>query len=248
VRAPGEGLPEVGRCDKVGSGGSFTRANCLPESPGQGAFEWMPGPGAKPKFSAPIKTVTLMTSSGTAVSCAPGTLSGEWTGPKGAAVNLSFKGCTQSASHKPCQSSTSSAGEISTTQALEGELGYIKGGLRPKVGLDLKPKAPAPALLTFTCGGPPGELGTGELWSVEGSVIGEVKSLNRMKLTEKLLFRARGAKQVPERFEAGLKDTLLATRSEGASQKAEQSALTLAGERTTITSTGDEKLEIKAKV
>ena len=72
------------------------------------------------------------------------------------------------------------------------------------MGLDLKPKAPAPALLTFTCGGPPGEVGTGELWSVEGSVIGEVKSLNHMKVIERLLFRARGANQLPERFEAGL--------------------------------------------
>ena len=59
-------LPTLGRCVKVGSGGAFTRANCIAESPGsQGAFEWMPGPGAKPKFSAPINQVILETTGGT---------------------------------------------------------------------------------------------------------------------------------------------------------------------------------------
>jgi hypothetical protein len=69
-----------------------------------------------------------------------------------------------------------------------------------------------------------------------------------MKVIERLLFKAKGGKQVPERFEAGLKDTLIATRTEGASQKVEQAGLTLSGERATITSKGEEKLEIKAKV
>ncbi|HMH47943.1 MAG TPA: hypothetical protein VK538_09545, partial [Solirubrobacteraceae bacterium] len=95
---------------------------------------------------------------------------------------------------------------------------------------------------------PPGELGAGELWSVEGSAIGGVKSLNAMKLIERLLFKAKAGKQIPERFEAGLKDTLLATRTQGASQKAEQAGLTLKGERSTIASKGEEKLEIKAKI
>jgi hypothetical protein len=242
-------LPTLGRCVKVGSGGAFTRANCIEESPGShGAFEWQPGPGAKPKFSAHINQAMFETTGGAIVSCAASTLSGEWSGPKGATVSLALNGCEQLSSKKPCQSSPTAAGAISTSQPLEAELGFIKGGAKPQVGLDLKAKSPSPVLLTFTCGGPPGELGAGELWSVEGSAIGEVKSLNAMKLIERLLFKAKAGKQVPERFEAGLKDTLLATRTQGATQKAEQAGLTLKGERATIASEGEEKLEIKAKV
>ena len=249
VHTAGEGLPEVGRCVSVAATGAYTRRNCLETSPGHnGAYEWMPGPGSKPKFSAPANSLSLQTASGTAVLCGASTLSGEWTSPKGATVSLLLHGCEQTTSHKSCQSSPTAAGEISTGSGLEAELGFIKGGSKPKVGLDLRPKGPGPTVLSFTCGGPPGEVGTGELWSLEGSVIGEVKSLNRMKVTEKLLFRARGAAQVPERFEGRVKDTLLATRTEGTSQKIEQSGLTLKGERATITSTGDEVLEIKAKL
>jgi hypothetical protein len=242
-------LPTLGRCVKVGSGGAFTRANCIVESPGsQGAFEWVPGPGAKPKFSAPIKQVILETTGGSAVSCGASALAGEWSGPKAASVSLTFKGCEKVSTKKPCQSSPTTAGEVSTSQPLEGELGFIKGGAKPKVGLDLKAKSPSPTVIAFTCGGPPGELGAGELWTVEGSAIGEVKPLNGMRVIEQLLFKAKGGKQVPERFEAGLKDTLIATRTEGTNQKVEQAGLTLAGESTTIPSKGEEKLEIKAKV
>ena len=242
-------LPTLGRCVKVGSGGAFTRANCIAESPGsQGAFEWMPGPGSKPKFSAPINQVILETTGGTKVTCGSSALAGEWTGPKGASVSLTFKGCEKPSAKKPCQSSPTAAGEVSTSVPLEGELGFVKGGAKPKVGLDLKAKSPSPAVLVFTCGGPPGELGAGEQWTVEGSAIGEVKSLNGMKVIHRLLFKAKAGKQIPERFESGVKDTLLATRTEGTSQKVEQAGLTLLGERATISSQGEEKLEVKAKV
>ena len=69
-----------------------------------------------------------------------------------------------------------------------------------------------------------------------------------MRLVFKLLFKARGTCQSPERFEGGVKDTLIAKRLIGAETKSEDAGLTLRGERATISATNQEKLEIKAKV
>jgi hypothetical protein len=183
------------------------------------------------------------------VSCTHAQLSGQWSDAKTASLSVALTGCHDSAA-RSCQSSPTAPGEVSTAQALEGELGFIsgKGALRPKVGLDLKPKAPATTLVSFTCGGPPGEVGAGELWTLEGSVIGAVKPIDSMKLVFRLLFKARGTRQSPERFEGGVKDTLMARRLVGTETKSEDAGLTLRGERATIRATNQEKLEIKAKV
>jgi alpha-tubulin suppressor-like RCC1 family protein len=249
VKAAGEGLPEVGRCIKVAGTGAYTRRNCLETSPGHnGAYEWLPGPGLGSGFGAQATSVTLQTAAAT-VSCTHAQLSGQWSGAKTASVSVTLAGCHDSSS-RSCQSSPTAPGEVSTAQALEGELGFIsgKGALRPKVGIDLKPKAPATTLVSFTCGGPPGEVGAGELWTLEGSVIGAVKPIDSMKLVFKLLFKARGTRQSPERFEGGVKDTLVAKRLIGAETKSEDAGLTLRGERATIAATNQERLEIKAKV
>jgi hypothetical protein len=249
VHQASEGLPEVGRCVKVAGTGGYTRRNCLETSPGQnGNYEWMPGPGSAPGFSAQATSVALQTA-GTTVSCTHAQLGGQWTGAKTASVNVTLTGCHDSAA-RGCQSSPTAPGEVQTTQALEGELGFIsgKGALRPKVGLDLKAKAPSLALLSFTCGGPPQEASAGELWTLEGSVIAAIKPIDGMKLVYKVLFKARGTHQSPERFEGGVKDTLIAKRIVGAETKSEDAGLTLRGEHAAISSANEEKLEIKAKV
>jgi hypothetical protein len=239
-------LPELGRCEKVGTGGAYKYKNCIiPSSEGKGAFEWSPGPGAKPKFTAETGTVFLETVGHAKVTCTFGTVSGEWTGPKTANVNLSFSACQNSAK-KTCQTSPTTGASIQTEQPLTGELGFIHGGEKPTVGLDLKATAPATTLLTFTCGGPP-EAALPETWTVEGSVIGPVKG-NGMILNRKLFYKATGGKQNPEQFEGGPKDTLLTNRITGLEPpKSEQAGLTINGpEKPYITAEGEEPLEIKA--
>jgi hypothetical protein len=181
------------------------------------------------------------------VKCGSGQFSGEWTGPKTASINLLFGGCL-GPGKKSCQTNPTAQADIKTEQALEGELGFIQGGEKPVVGLDVKPKSPATTLLSFTCGGPP-ETGVGEPWSVEGSMIGQIKPTNLMTSAFKLTYKATAGKQVPEQFESGLKDTLIANRVVGVEPpKAEQAGLTLKGETTTpILAEGEEPLEIKAK-
>jgi alpha-tubulin suppressor-like RCC1 family protein len=241
------GLPELGRCVKVAGKGAYKYNGCVIPAPGHtGNFEWEPGPGEKPGFEANSQEAILQTVGGTRISCGPSEVAGSWTGAKTATVTLTLRGCSNLSTKKLCQSNPSQQSEISGTA--EGELGFIStGGTKPKVGLDLKPKSPSTSILSFTCGGPPGEIG-GEAWSVEGSVIGEIKPIDRMKLEYKLVYAARNGKQIPERFEGGLKDTLITSRFTGPEQpKVEQAGLTLREERKTILAEGEEPLEIKAK-
>jgi hypothetical protein len=243
-------VPEVGRCTKLGTPvGAYKYKSCVIPSPGHnGPFEFEPGPGPKPKFSALISLVTLETVGKAAVKCGSGEFAGEWTGPKTASVSLLFGGCLNATTKKSCQTSPTAQADIKTEQALEGELGFIAGGEKPIVGLDVKPKSPSTVLLTFVCGGPP-EVGVGEPWTVEGSVIGQIKPTNNMKLAFKLLYKAVAGKQMPEQFESGVKDTLITNRIVGiAPPITEQAGLTLKGETTqTILAEGEEPMEIKSK-
>jgi hypothetical protein len=243
-------LPELGQCKNVGTGGAYKYKGCVVPAPGnKGAFEWVPGPGAKPKFEGSgIFEAVLETVGGTKVNCGPSEFFGEWTGPKTASVNLVFKGCLLIGTSKPCSTQPNNPSEIKTEMPLEGELGYISGagGEKPKVGLDLKPKSPSTSLLTFNCQSLPGEP-VGEPWTITGSAIGEEKVLNKMKEVFIWLFRQVNGKQIPEKFETGVKDTLLAERIVGAEKITEQVGLTLKEERKTFITEGEEPLEIKAK-
>ncbi len=76
--------------------------------------------------------------------------------------------------------------------------------------------------------------------SVAGSVIVEIAAVDKMATSLKLKGIAALGHQVPEAFEVGAKSTLTETRS---GSGAEQSALSV-----TSTSSGEEKLEIKAVI
>ena len=244
---PPTNLPEVGRCVKLATKtGAYRYAGCVVTSAAhKGSYEWLPGPGAKPKFAALIATPQLVTVGGKKVACSTGELSGEWTGAKTAAITtLGFEGCgTQ---HTKCESHPGGS-SISNGNPLAGELGLITGGEKPVAGLDIKAKSPSTELLSFACG-QPGEP-PAELWAVEGSVIGSIKPVDVMRTEFQLLYTASKGFQSPERFEGGLKDTLFVNRVvEGAPAHEEQAGLTLIGsEKPYILSENEEPLEVKAK-
>jgi hypothetical protein len=248
VHTPAEGLPELGRCVKVTTGkGVFTRRTCVPESPTHtGSYEWMPGPGSRAGFKGTIAHVALQTAAGSLITCAAGEFSGSYTSAVTETLSLTFTACKNGAG-KACQSNTAKPGEIATAQALEGELGFIRSGLRPKVGVDYRPKGPSPALLSFECR-EGSELPVQVL--VEGSVIAQALPVDAMKTLVKLTFRASGATQVPERFEGRLPDTLSVTFTGTAGKTGpEKAGLTMLGASTKyIVATNEEEIEIKAKV
>jgi hypothetical protein len=257
------GLPEIGRCKPASpvAEGAFKFKNCVGRSPLRtGSFEWFEV-GENHNFSAVAASVTLETHAHAKVSCENGELLGEWKGgligfdssEVASTVSLAFHGCKNAASGETCQSSPAAPSDISTSLPLEGELGFISEEpgepvRKIKVGLDLRPEEPATVLLSFTCGGPPEEFSGGEAWTLEGSVIGQIAPIDKMTLSNRLIYRARGAEQIPEAFLGGFKDTLLATRTVGSQTTREAAGLTLRDEVTrAIESQSEEEVEIKAR-
>jgi hypothetical protein len=225
VHVPGV-EPELGRCVAVegikkGKGkpqfhGGFTDAGCTkPNKAKRGRYEWTPGPGAKKHFTSTFSAPTLA-ATGLKITCAAGTAEGEYTGPSGLTVKkLVLTGCAESPSKglvSDCQNSGAANGEISSTE-LVGELGFIvHSKKKSQVGIDLKP-ASSVKVASFECGGA-NEVtgkgaGTGTTAELDGSVIGEVKTLDAMSSSNAVGYAASGGHQLPERFEGGFADTLI---------------------------------------
>jgi hypothetical protein len=198
-------LPELGRCKPAPKGtGQYKGLNCNHLAGGKGNASWTPG-AEKNKFEGSSATTVLATAKLT-ISCATTILEGEYTGAKTATATLVLKGCTNTASKKKCQSKPGSEGEIESTMPLEGELGFITGGAKPVVGLDLKKQSTATSFASFFCATgpePPEVQGT-----VEGSLIGALKPLSKMAPEFTLAYKGAKGTQTPERFEGGLRDTL----------------------------------------
>jgi hypothetical protein len=212
------GLPEFGRClkavgvkegGKIVYHGDYENSGCTnPSASKHGKYEWSAGPGANNHFagtatvSLTAPTVTIETRPNKhQLTCKAESDEGEITGPKVVTVTITLTGCETGPS-VACQSEGASSGEI-RTYALEGELGVIKGGEKPTVGIDLKPTgAAAPFLAGYECTNSSGQI------AIQGSVIGQITALNGMTVRHALTFsQARGV-QKPEHFEAGLEDTL----------------------------------------
>jgi hypothetical protein len=260
------GLPEIGRCVKE-AGGNYLGKSCVKKTAeGKGTYEWKPGPGEKGTFVLEIGEVILKTvkppgGESIKVSCGFSEVIGQWTGSKTASINLVFQGCLNDTTVKPCQTNPTAKAEISTIsivegneiqKPIEGELGFIKNAATKtgqRIGLDLKPKGSEKELLSFTCGEPlKGEI-PGEQWKLEGSAIGRVKPLDLMKTNLSAYYKAVNGVQVPEMFEGGVKDVLIAKRIPNASieTKTEQAGLQFQEEEKHIWVNGEqaEPLEIK---
>jgi hypothetical protein len=218
-------LPELGRCVKAettpkphGMGviyhGKFSNKTCTRVQPHHtGKYEFLPGPGSKPKFIAVgIEPEPLLeTTSGAKVECTSMSASGEYTGAKTATLKkILFSGCTSEAA--PCQSDPAKEGEIEGTE-FSMELGKIEPAPFKKTataGWDIKKSGEGEAF-TYTCGKLPE---VRNVQNVGGSVIGALSTLpeydvNRMSPIAVIDFEAVAGKQLPEAFTGGEKDTLL---------------------------------------
>jgi hypothetical protein len=165
---------------------------------------------------------------------------GNYTRDKTAIVNqLTMRGCADATTAASCQSSPLEEGVVRSSAPLEGELGFIRSGERPRVGWELRPKTPATSLASFTCG-----YGASTATvALEGSVIARTLPIDEMTSTFELRFAQRAGKQIPESFEGGVRDVLtLATTPLIGANSSEQAGLQSTGMRT-----GVERLEIKAK-
>lgn len=242
-------LPELGRCAKApftieekervyhGTWEDFT---CRRESRGAtkfGEFNFTPGPGAKPKFTAAPGATTFETGNGARLTCAKGAGTGEYSGAKDSSLALKLTGCKFGPSKLVCQTAGAAAGEIAMS-GLEGKLGFIqddfttKNELFTKVGLALTHPS---SLFTAECGAAKTPV------SVSGSVIGEVTPASLMSLTFNVTFSQAGGTQTPESFEEEPKQTLSMSVGGGAPEPAGLSAAKFKLKN-------EEKLEVKAEV
>jgi hypothetical protein len=247
-----ESPPEFGRCVLVTpKTGTYSGARCLTPAPGKGKYNWLAGPGPKPKFTAGVETVVLTgTGAGKAsISCIFGEAEGQYATPKTLTLTTLLLHSCQKAGAKTvneswCQNIGSFRGDISASE-LTGELGYIEHvGTKTKIGLDLTPKT-GKALASFECGGaleqlPETGTGLGTLFELEGSVIGRIKLINKMSTENLVTYKVISGAQAPEKFEGGVKDTL--TLLTGLTKTAEPATMS-----TFFEVENEELMEVKAR-
>jgi len=212
-----KGLPEIGRCVKTALGqGVYVGASCITVAkPGHGKYEWTQvNATEKQTFKGSGTETKLVTPGHSTIKCIDANLTGEWRGGKTATVEIEFQGC-QNPQEQPCQTTPQTKSEIKTLP-MEGELGFIKNIVKEgktivSVGLDLKPQTPLTELATYECGGGPTESNR-----LEGSVIGEIKPIDKMTLQSNLVYRLTSAgAQIPQSFQEAENDTLVTTFQSG---------------------------------
>jgi hypothetical protein len=226
-------VPELGRCVKVEGEvqgkktiyhGGYNSLHCTHVSAAKtGKYEWTPGPGAANKFTGQAEEPVLETVGGQTVSCANAEFKGEYTGPKTEKLTVSFQVCVN-AIGQPCQTTPAKEGEISESQALEGNLAFIAKA-KSTAGWDLKREGGEGAFSTYSCGKLPESV-----HMIEGSVIGQVKggffsNLNKMDIHSLVGYKAKHGVQAVEAFEGLPKDTLTTTTTGLETRGPEQTGL-----------------------
>jgi hypothetical protein len=201
--------PEYGICQKNTTVlHQWSDKNCQVEvAPGTGLFEWKPGPnGSKGNFTAESGAVKWnVPSAGSSWECTHAKYSGKVTSDKQAVVPvLTFFGCKSSG--EECHSAGQPAETVQTKELL-GTLGYIGNvGDSDIVGEDFTGTvANGGYLAEFQCGSAAVKL------KLKGSLICEVKPVDTKPTSTNGLVTCKesGGNQVPERFEGGVKDTLI---------------------------------------
>jgi hypothetical protein len=208
----GAALPEAGQCLKVEKGkGAYASATCVKHAvPGRGSYEWTPVSATERRtFSTRPEEVSLATAGHKTIKCFNGTISGEYTGPKTALVQVELQGCLDS-TNAPCQSGA----PASTIHSLplDSELGFIKNVEKSViVGLDLKPQSPSTVLMAYECEDAPTET-----VRVEGSGIGKLSPIDRMTSEFDVAYKlGAGHAQLYQQFEGGSADTLTSSYMSG---------------------------------
>jgi IPT/TIG domain/FG-GAP repeat len=214
-----DAVPEFGRCEPTApKTGQFKGAQCTKLSRRhRGNSEWRRGPGPAPRFTGVLRSPALESigAARTVIACAGGQAEGTYTRSHRTRItSLTLTGCAESPSQgvgSDCQNAGGANGEIETNE-LRGALGVISHAKKvPVVGLDLRP-ASGHVLASFECGGGSTATGIGggdgAPREIVGSVIGQVRVVDRMSAGNTVTYRTSGGHQLPESFEGGAADVL----------------------------------------
>lgn len=217
--------PEVGLCVAT-SGGNYTNATCLTHSatPGTGKYEWKPWPFTKARFSLTNGAATFKTAiSKTTIGCSENVIAGEYTGVRGASLEITFSGCKVAGPFGgQCTGEGAAPGEFSTGP-LAAEFGLVDGSASPPVvGWHIRP-ASGETFAQFNCGG--------TATTLTGSVIVDATPVNKMVAAFKLNFSATNGIQKPTRLEGGEEQFLTLQTSYAVEQVGLTAADSIANER-----------------
>jgi hypothetical protein len=240
-------LPELGHCVKVATGtGEYKGSICVTHEVvggSRGKYNWVPASGTEHlTFEGAGIEVKLATAGHSTIECVVTNITGTITGPKTATAKMEFQGCKNTLEEQ-CHSAGAENQIVSPP--LEAELGFVQhevvsGVLRVKVGMDFKAQPPLTQMLVYQCGE-----GGLETATVEGSVIAMAKPFDKKTTEANLVFHVKSlaGTQVPEKFQEGVKDTLLTTFTKGIESTTAPSTLSM----NTYVGKYSEALEIKAK-
>jgi hypothetical protein len=165
---------EYGRCVKLTTKpytGLFVEKNCIKEATVEeeaegkhNKYEWVPGPGPDPLYTAKGKASLLKSAAGE-VSCKKDTDKGRILTTKTGEDEFTFEDCSMVATKEPCQNEGGTAGVIKTfpllSEALADDEHGAGGGTVGKgevwtqllaKGLSPSPFGEGPFLTTFVCG------------------------------------------------------------------------------------------------
>jgi streptogramin lyase len=198
--------PEVGRCAKAPTAkegratiylGDYFDSKCSKSVPDTGKYKWKPG-FDKGAFALSGTKSTFETANKMKISCVALSGAGEYTGATGESVRITLSGCTSSSKVK-CESSGDPEGQI-VSSLLGGPIAYAEAG-KGTSGIDLAPIAAAePDFADFQCAG------TQE--RVTGSVIGQVKTVDKPSTAIEVQFKAKKGVQSLQSLEGAPTDTL----------------------------------------
>ncbi|HWX95362.1 MAG TPA: hypothetical protein VNZ01_00805 [Solirubrobacteraceae bacterium] len=195
--------PEVGRCVAVPPGsGEYEVASCTGGIKAGGSFNWAPG-AIKNKFVAGGGETIFETVTAEKIKCKSILEQGEYVGATSERLTFRLFGCEIVALGGKCQN----AGPEEIVSGLaEGDYGFITGGEKPLVGVDLSiGEGTEEPKLEFNCDTP----GSGLVHVVIfGSAIARMTPLEKMSPTFKKKFSETGGKQKPSHFAGGPVESL----------------------------------------
>jgi hypothetical protein len=224
--------PELGRCLAT-PGGKYTKNKCTVEGAASKPYEWFPG-AVKPNFTVAGGKATLESVGKNTITCESFGGTGVVEGTQNDKAEVEFKKCVSVTFKVSCQNTGSPEGIIKVL------LNSKKGNIGPKkYGVLITGQGAHVA--DFECGG--GGSGLGNEVLVDGSLIGEEKTANKMSLTSTQTFKAAKGKQKVTKFSGafgeGTESHTLSTTTGG---KTEQS-----GQTNTDTVKAEELLETRTE-
>jgi hypothetical protein len=208
--------PEFGRCIKkaVKSLPGYSDSKCTKEAveAKKGSYEWLPGPGAKNKFTTSGGAATLATKGGKTVTCTSEKSGGEYiTGGdnKHESTTVEFAGCKSNGF--ACTTVGKASGELVTNELL-GEVGF-ENLAKKKTALKLYPAPSAKGkFIEFKCVGLEIKVrGKGE--EAGAGILVNIKN-DKMATTEALKYKATKGVQKPAKWEGPNPETYLESNFE----------------------------------